>query len=63
MKVKELLEQLKKMPLDAEVLKSNSEGCSECNPEGMEHLSSLYSVEFKKEGDYPYNSKKNIVVL
>lgn len=63
MKVKELIEKLSKLPLEAEVRKSSCEGCEECNPEGMDYYNDIYSVEFKEEGDYPNHKLKNIVVL
>ena len=44
MKVKELIEILSKMDQEAEVIKRNSEGCSECNPFGNDNHHDVYDV-------------------
>lgn len=63
MLVEELVAKLLKMPQKAEVIKTSSDGCSDCNPEGMDYYHDVYSVDFKAEGDYPNSRHKNVVVL
>lgn len=62
MKVSELIERLKTMPQDAEVVKVSYNGCSECNGECFGYYSDIYHAEFKEYGDYP-NDETNVVVL
>lgn len=63
MKVSELIEKLKGLPQDAEVMKSSSDGCSECNCDSMEYYTEVYSAEYLKVGYYPNEKNKHIVVL
>lgn len=64
MLVSELIVKLQQLPQDAEIVKSSSDGCNECNPEGFEIYHSIFSscVEYLEEGDYP-NKKTHIVIL
>lgn len=63
MNVSELIKELQKLPQDAEVMKSSSEGCSECNPESMEYYTGVYSTEYLEVGHYPNDKNYHVVVL
>ena len=66
MKVHELIAKLKNLPQYAEVYKSSTEGCPECNPECFEHYNYVSGVEHHEPGCAPYPNhyiKKEIVVI
>lgn len=67
MKVCELVEELLTLPQDAEVMKSNHEGCPECNPEAMEYYQRVNTrLEYYEAEKAPYPNhynKQSIVVL
>lgn len=63
MLVEQLIAQLQKLPPKATVYKSNSSGCSECNPECIDHYDSAHSVTYLAEGHWPNHRLKDIVVI
>lgn len=64
MKVKELLEILKTMPEDAEVMFNYTDGCNECNPYGYDDQKDINGVEFYKEFKYAiFDDVKPTVML
>jgi hypothetical protein len=63
MKVSELIEELKKMPQDSEVMKSNSEGCYDCNPGSLPSYRDIYHVQYMETGEYPNLDIEKVVVL
>ena len=48
MTVEELITKLKDMPSNANVITSNTDGCSECNPYGYTQEHDVYNVVLEK---------------
>lgn len=66
MTVHDLIMKLLLLPQDAEVVKSNTDGCPECNPECMEAYHDIRLLEYYQPGRAPYPNhdiKKKLVVL
>lgn len=66
MTVQDMIDLLSTMPSDAILMKSNTDGCEECNPDGLENLHEPeYPVAHEaKLAPYPNNdNKKRIVII
>lgn len=63
MKVKELIEELMKLPQESEVFHVSNDGCSECNGEGLPWYHPINDVSFLETGAYPFHKAKDVVTI
>ncbi len=59
----QLIEKLKKLPPDLIVYSVDSDGCHDCNPEGMPNYHEVDEVKVREEGMYPYYTLRNVIEL
>lgn len=61
---KQLIGYLSVLPMDATIKISCSDGCHECNPEGMPTYYDIDDIpKYTPQGAYPYEKEKHLIIL